>query len=281
MYGSNKSIVGCLLAFLLASGCATVAPESPNVCETAPDSIECICQAATNDQEELCQEDCATISGSNGCAQQCPDGTATDLVRKAIAGLSEGALDEGSNLVACALERYPSHNLASKMQRQLDLTPEVYFGTSRTTNYRIGQGDTLASIAQKCVKTRNNFHALAKLNGIIDPRSIRVGQIIRIPGQRPCMNVDQIIAEAESARNAGNLEEAYEAIDEARQLGNEGDVDQLYRNIAADYIEQLHTEAANLSSAGNCTAAKEIWNRILEIDRDEQLARNFLDTAGC
>ncbi len=53
-------------------------------------------------------------------------------------------------------------------------------GTTKFKEYRIQPGDSLSRIAQK---HEVSAEALARVNGITDPDRIRVGQILRIPGE--------------------------------------------------------------------------------------------------
>lgn len=51
--------------------------------------------------------------------------------------------------------------------------------TGRT--YTVRSGDTLSRIAQQQLGNAGRWQEIANLNGIRDPRSIRVGQVIRLP----------------------------------------------------------------------------------------------------
>lgn len=49
------------------------------------------------------------------------------------------------------------------------------------TYYYVKPGDTLRSIASAVYRDSNVWHDIAKLNGIRDPRRVRVGQSLKLP----------------------------------------------------------------------------------------------------
>lgn len=53
--------------------------------------------------------------------------------------------------------------------------------TATSKRYTVRRGDTLAVIAQRTLHSSARWHDIAKLNGIRDPKNIRVGQVLRIP----------------------------------------------------------------------------------------------------
>lgn len=47
--------------------------------------------------------------------------------------------------------------------------------------YTVKRGDTLAVISQRMLGNAGRWHEIADMNGIRDPRTLRVGQVLRIP----------------------------------------------------------------------------------------------------
>lgn len=54
---------------------------------------------------------------------------------------------------------------------------------SSSKTYRVKKGDTLSKIAVHLLGSANDWHKIAKLNHIRDPRNIKVGQVLRIPSK--------------------------------------------------------------------------------------------------
>lgn len=53
--------------------------------------------------------------------------------------------------------------------------------TTRTKTYIVKRGDTLGTIAAHLLHSASKWHSIAKLNGIRDPNSVKVGQKLKIP----------------------------------------------------------------------------------------------------
>jgi uncharacterized protein (TIGR02594 family) len=54
-----------------------------------------------------------------------------------------------------------------------------------TVEYRVRAGDTLAEIAQRLLGNADRWQEIARASGISDPRSLRIGQVLRVPGGNP------------------------------------------------------------------------------------------------
>ncbi len=54
-----------------------------------------------------------------------------------------------------------------------------------TVEYRVRAGDTLAEIAQRLLGNGDRWQEIARASGISDPRSLRIGQVLRVPGGNP------------------------------------------------------------------------------------------------
>jgi LysM repeat protein len=55
-------------------------------------------------------------------------------------------------------------------------------GTSETENYTIRAGDSLRKIAARNYGSARQWHRITKANPGLDPRRLRVGQVIKLPG---------------------------------------------------------------------------------------------------
>jgi nucleoid-associated protein YgaU len=54
-------------------------------------------------------------------------------------------------------------------------------GSGGGRTYTVKRGDTLSGIAGKVLGNAGRWHDIANLNGIRDPRTLRVGQVLRLP----------------------------------------------------------------------------------------------------
>lgn len=66
-------------------------------------------------------------------------------------------------------------------QVQWEPQPQQAPAASNSQNYVIQKGDTLYSIARRFYGSGNAWKTIAELNGITDPRQLRVGQQIILP----------------------------------------------------------------------------------------------------
>jgi LysM repeat protein len=289
---------------VVLSACLTTKapPPPPDPCRTDPNGIECLCRNNSDSVLQRCISACESNRNSRECAclvdpgsercvnpcafdpnlpECCPNDPARYTVIEAIVRLDQGDWDEGRRLVQCALNRQPGNRRAKSLQRQLQLTPIEYFGTTQSTQYMVAPNDTLAKIAQRCLNDADKFVVLARLNNISRPSDLVVGQRIRIPGTRPCLDADEALTEALSREEKGDLAGAYEALQPAASLSSTPEINEAFDRISRSYIRELHKEAAALSKDGDCSAAKAIWEKILRIDKTNALAQDSLKYAPC
>jgi hypothetical protein len=82
-----------------------------------------------------------------------------------------------------ALKEEPSDDLGKLVLQQITADPKVMLG-AQSFSYTIGSGETLSVLAERYLKNKFLFFALARYNGIVDPSEASVGQTILIPGVR-------------------------------------------------------------------------------------------------
>lgn len=113
----------------------------------------------------------------------------TEQEVRAILDSVRNLLDQGQEDVALAdlqelLASEPTNKTGYSLLRQIREEPQVLYGRESFA-YRVGPGDTLATIAERYLGDRDQFYGLARFNGIKVPRRVQVGQTIRVPGRAP------------------------------------------------------------------------------------------------
>ena len=104
-----------------------------------------------------------------------------EAVRNALdQGQEESAQEELQKILASDA----TNKTALGFMRQIKDDPVALYGRE-SFPYKVGQGDTLASIAQRFMNDRDQFYGLARYNGVKVPRQLPLGQSIRVPGKQP------------------------------------------------------------------------------------------------
>lgn len=96
--------------------------------------------------------------------------------------LDQGQEDSAQEELQKILASDASNKLAQGFMRQIKDDPVALYGRE-SFPYKVSQGDTLASIAQRYMNDRDQFYGLARYNGIKVPRQLQLGQAIRVPGK--------------------------------------------------------------------------------------------------
>lgn len=104
--------------------------------------------------------------------------------RDALMFMGRGDEEPARQILEGILKRNPNNKVAKKFLDQLIVDPVTLLG-AENYQYRVQSGDTMSSIAQTRLGDSSLFYALARYNGIDDPRRINAGQMLRIPGTKP------------------------------------------------------------------------------------------------
>lgn len=118
-------------------------------------------------------------------------------------------VQEGDSLSTIAHKFYGDANRYVLIARQNGIDPnsvcvgdvldiplkQGFAGPMGDASYTVQAGDSLSSISQTYYGTPNNYMQIATANGIADPNSISVGQILDIPGaSAPASSVPAVSA---------------------------------------------------------------------------------------
>lgn len=117
-------------------------------------------------------------------SQAVPLATSGDRIANALEFLGQGRAIDARAQLAPLVESAQPDRVAADLIRQIDTDPRTLLG-ERSFPYTIRAGETLSMIAARYLGDANRFWALARYNGIAEPRTAEVGVVIRVPGEAP------------------------------------------------------------------------------------------------
>jgi tetratricopeptide (TPR) repeat protein len=218
---------------------------------------------------------------------------AQDLALRAVNLLDEGREGEAKAELQKALALDRNNTLADSLMHQITADPVATLG-AKSFRYAVRPGDTLSKIAEAFLKDQYKFYILARYNSISVPRSLRVGQVIQVPGSAPPPQLppptagfkddhgeqpktgpaERLYQEGQQAARDGDKDKAYDLFMQAAKLDPR---DQRAR-AAADQLKPeliaLHDRKAREAYRRQDlnTTIKE-WDRVLELDPNNGTAR--------
>ncbi len=217
---------------------------------------------------------------------------AQELALHAVNLLNEGREAEAKAELVKALSLDHNNALADSLMNQITADPTATLGP-KSFRYTAKQGDTLSKIAEAFLKDQYKFYILARYNNIAVPRSLRVGQVIKVPGSAPPTTpVAAPVAKAESVE-PGKPAQAEHLYQDGQQAIRDGDKDKAYElfmqalrlepkdqrsRAAAEQLKPeliaLHDRKAREAFRRQDldTTIKE-WDRVLELDPSNETAR--------
>ncbi len=181
------------------------------------------------------------------------------------------------------LEARPTSELAQDILSQIDLSSQDYFPED-FEEIRLEPGQSLSTLSQQYLGSLYKFHALAKYNSIIEPRSIKMGQTIRIP---LTASARQAFAFNPPSSNTTvttgpkpppplvapvSSEPTLELEVLPNQSESELDI-ATSKEQMADEANELHRQAVNAFRSQDLDKAIILWGQVLEIDPEHQGAR--------
>ena len=109
---------------------------------------------------------------------------AQSLVRQAFDLLGQGEEEKARIQLERAVALDPENKQAACLLRGIKADPVATLGRE-STSYTVRPGDSLSSIAKRALGDVCEFYILARYNQIRVPRQLAVGQSIRVPGRVP------------------------------------------------------------------------------------------------
>ncbi len=162
------------------------------------------------------------------------------------------------------LEENPDSNIARDLLSQIDLPSLDYFPED-FEEVQLASGQSLSTLSKQYLGSLYQFYALAKYNGIGKPRSIKVGQMIKIP---LTVNAREVFA--------GEHEDVGPAISSTAPIPptEPSPEEQPNESVApseellADQADDLYRRAVNAFRAQDLDSAIALWDKVLDIDPD-------------
>jgi len=96
--------------------------------------------------------------------------------------LERGDAKGAKKKLKAGLKRAPLNPSLMLLDDSIGKNPQELLGTE-SYRYTVRPGDTMASLSQRFLGNRLKFYELSRYNGIDNPSSLAVGQIINIPGR--------------------------------------------------------------------------------------------------
>src|SRR6056297_232688 len=172
----------------------------------------------------------------------------------AMDALQRGEFEEAAGMLAALRQASPGSPTLTLLARQLEESPEALLpGPYRTL--RVAPGDTLSEIAAREVGNPLLFVALARLNGVDQPRRLAVGAELRVPQDSASPAEDQTGDDALA-------EPAVAAVEAGEVIGQDDASPEARRS-------ELETVAEYLLASGQPTDAREL---LLAAARDRELS---------
>ncbi len=193
-------------------------------------------------------------------------------------------------------------NPSKGLLEQIDTDPQVLLG-AEYFDYRMKSGDSLSSVAKQYLGGALKFYALARYNELDNPSQIKVGQVIKVPGEQQSAAIPE--QESPPADEPGAIEELVPATpadietqapgdgDEkaspAMPENGQGDVEtdrEAFETEEAtvERVQTLMDKAQGRASAGDFEGAAEVLEEgVLQFPDDEMMpkmaAANYITLA--
>lgn len=201
-------------------------------------------------------------------------------------------LEEGEPVGARAelmlfLQSQPGSDTGSDLLAQIDTPADVYY-PAENREITLQSGWSLSNVAKHYLGDPLQFHALAKYNGIVEPRKLTAGQSIRVPLTDEARAVFALedAGEAAPPMTAGegepaapDMEEAEAIVDTAPAPEPEPEPEPFTGPTTAEKVDALHREALDAYRAQDLDKAITLWDEVLELDPTHDSARLYRSQA--
>jgi tetratricopeptide (TPR) repeat protein len=205
-------------------------------------------------------------------------------VRQSFELLDQGEEERAKTQLEQAVALDSENKSAACLLRGIRADPAGTLG-SESTSYAVRTGDTLGSIAKRALGDTCEFYILARYNQIRIPRLVTAGQVIKIPGKVPLAPAEPT-PPATRTPNARSPEPARVTTPDPGQAAPAAPA---APTAAADLIppqaapsdtavtralvEQHYRNGQAAYSRQDLNTAIREWDRVLELDPGNELAR--------
>ncbi len=265
----RKSAIGWALVSILATACA------PGSVREAPPA----------------EPEVAAVEEPVYTAQ--PGLSAQERFRSALGLLETGEPGPARAELLAYLEEKPRSDVARDLLRQIESDALEYY-PAEYRQITLTSGESLSTLAKRYLGDIYQFYALAKYNGISEPRRLRTGQSLRIPltataaaafaiDDDPEAMAREVAARAEAAAVPGEIVTAEPV------TASEATVDSPEAEMTVEVLPEpalqpmvaeapsgnpadLHREALNAFRAQNLEKAIGLWDQVLALDPEHENA---------
>ena len=187
------------------------------------------------------------------------------------------------------LQQQPDSEIGNDLLEQIDLPAASYF----PLEYReieLQSGVSLSNVSKYFLGSVYKFHALAKYNGIAEPGSLTVGQIIRIPLTAEALEAFEAKEQAaqDESSPSGDAVDGPQATGQYSEESGSAESESVLIEApsataviepVATQVETLHRQALNAYRAQDLDTAIDLWNQVLELDPEYENARLYRSQA--
>lgn len=214
-----------------------------------------------------------------------PGLSAQQRFREVLEQLETGAVQQARAELIAYLEAQPRSEVGADLLRQIDLPASDYYPAG-FREITLASGQSLSTLAGHYLGSVYQFYALAKYNGITEPRNLRAGQTVRIPLTAHARDMfalqdspSEVVGEAvdsDMPRPTAAETEVGEAVMELEPIVTSGarPLDATAPEPAVD-PDALHREALNAYRAQDLDRAIALWDQVLEVDPNHESARLY------
>lgn len=210
-------------------------------------------------------------------------------VQRGISLLEVGEEAKAKLHFEAVLKKDGSNQIAGNMLEQINNDPTKYLG-AKSFSYTVKTRESLSTIARDYLDDPLKFHALAKYNKIANPADLKVGQVIKVPGEKRGVeeNVNEEIeiklSMARKMFDSGDYEGAAGLLERLREDKNNRDkVDPLliqsYSKRAEEYIDRGDFAQAQtvLEKGVSSTNNRKLENQLVSVKKLRMSERFYLD----
>lgn len=190
------------------------------------------------------------VESAPGTYESGETGAISGTTRDALSFMGRGDEQRARQMLEGILKRDPNNRVAKKYLDQLVVDPVTLLGV-QNYEYRVRSGDTMSSISQNRLGDASLFYALARYNGIDDPRRINAGQIIRIPGAKPVPKKPDARSTPPKSVTPGSPKKTTDSTEQSRSAANTRRANQLRARGLAALNRGSVAQAVNLLSQAN------------------------------
>jgi hypothetical protein len=203
--------------------------------------------------------------------------------RESLRLLANGDAEAARVELVIFRQEQPSSDVAADIIDQIDTPSSIYF-PEEYQEVTLGNGVSLSSLAKQYLGSVYKFHALAKYNGIAEPRTLYPGQAIRIPltdTARASFAADGESGMPMPEEPREDYDEPDEPMPVAEEMVIEGENAAPMEPMEVDpaEVENLHRQALNAYRGQNLDKAIALWDQVLSLDPEHENARIYRSQA--